>query len=263
MTDFSEETQMGIRCAADIIQASKNCVALTGAGISTPSGIPDFRSTGTGLWERYDPYEVASLASFRYDPVKFYTFMRSIALQIQGAQPNQAHIGLATLEQCGFIQTIITQNIDGLQQRAGSQNVIEVHGTMGSLTCVSCYNKYAAHDFLHAYLKDGQIPHCPKCGGVLKPDLILFGEQLPAKTWLKAEKASKACDLMIVAGSSLEVLPVAGLPMRALENGAHLILINHSKTYIDVRADVVFHEDVDVIIPQIVAKVLDDKCEGD
>jgi NAD-dependent deacetylase len=258
MIELSDATQMGIRCAADIIRASKHGVALTGAGISTPSGIPDFRSTGTGLWQRYDPFEVASLASFRYDPAKFYGFMRKIALQIQHARPNQAHIGLAKLEQSGFIQTIITQNIDGLQQQAGSQNVIEVHGTMGSLTCVGCYKKYAAGNFLEAYLKDGQIPHCPECGGVLKPDLILFGEQLPAKTWLLAQKASKACDMMIVAGSSLEVLPVAGLPMRALENGAHLILINRTKTYIDVRADVVFHDDVDVIIPRIVATVLED-----
>jgi NAD-dependent deacetylase len=258
MIELSDATQMGIHCAADIIRASKHGVALTGAGISTPSGIPDFRSPGTGLWQRYDPFEVASLASFRYDPAKFYHFMRMIALQIHDAQPNQAHIGLAQLEQRGFIQAIITQNIDGLQQQAGSRNVIEVHGSMDSLTCVSCYSKYVAGDFLEAYLKDGQIPHCPKCGGVLKPDMILFGEQLPAKTWLQAEKASKACDLMIVAGSSLEVLPVAGLPMRALENGAHLILINQSKTYIDVRADVVFHDDVDVIIPRIVATVLDE-----
>jgi NAD-dependent deacetylase len=258
MSDLSDVAQMDIRCAADIIRASKHGVALTGAGISTPSGIPDFRSTDTGLWQRYDPFEVASLASFRYDPAKFYGFMRDIALQIHHAQPNLAHVGLATLEQRGYIQTIITQNIDGLQQHAGSRNVLEVHGTMDSLTCVGCYSKYAARDFFKAYLDNGCIPRCPRCEGVLKPDLILFGEQLPAKTWLQALKASKACDMMIVAGSSLEVLPVAGLPMRALENGAHLILINHSKTYIDVRADVVFHENVEVIIPRIVAAVLEE-----
>ena len=255
MAELSETTLIGIRCAADIIRSSKRGVVLTGAGISTPSGIPDFRSPGTGLWEKYDPFEVASLLNFRYDPKQFYQFMRCLALKVYQAQPNAAHIGVARLEQIGHIHTVITQNIDGLHQRGGSQNVVEVHGTMETMTCVSCYRKVGSQNHVAAYLERGEVPYCAHCEGVLKPDLVLFGEQLPAKTWLKALEASKACDLMIVAGSSLEVLPVAGLPMRALENGAHLILVNHTKTYLDVRADVVFHEDVDVIIPRIVAEV--------
>lgn len=247
---------MGIRCAVDIIRGSQRAVALTGAGISTPSGIPDFRSTRDGLWERYDPFEVASLNSFRYDPAKFFNWVRPLIRDIDQARPNEAHYGLASLEQTGNLKTVITQNIDTLHQRAGSNNVLEVHGSLRTATCVQCYHTFEAGDFMQDFLESGEIPRCPDCDHILKPDLVLFGEQLPARTWLKAVEASRNCDLMIVAGSSLEVLPVAGLPMRALENGAHLILINHSETYLDVRADVVFHEDLDVIIPEIARGVL-------
>ena len=239
---FSEETNTGIRCAADIICGSKNTVVLSGAGISTPSGIPDFRSPISGLWNQLDPLEIASLLTFRYNPANFYEQMRPLAVKVYNAEPNPAHIGLARLGEAGFIQTIITQNVDALHQRAGSKCVIEVHGTMQSLTCASCYQQVPASDYIRPYIDHGQTPLCPDCHHVLKPDVVLMGEQLPAKTWLEAVEACKKCELMIVAGSSLEVLPVAGLPMRALENGAHLILINHSQTYLDVRADVVFHE---------------------
>ena len=249
---------MSIRCAADIIRDCKQAVVLTGAGLSTPSGIPDFRSTGSGLWARFDPFEVASLNAFRYHPEKFFEWLRPLASGMRSAQPNAAHSGLARLEHSGFVRTIITQNIDGLHQRAGATNVLEVHGSVGTLTCVSCYHQLPSGGYLEPYLERGEIPRCPGCHHILKPDVVLFGEQMPASTWLKAQQASKTCDLMIVAGSSLEVLPVAGLPMRALENGAHLILINESSTYIDVRADVVFHEDVVHIIPRIVEEVLGD-----
>lgn len=251
MAELSAKTLQDIRCAAEIIRKSKHTTVLTGAGISTPSGIPDFRSTNSGLWERYDPFEVASLNAFRYHPEKFYGWMRSLASKIQNAQPNPAHLGLARLEQAGLIETIITQNIDGLHQKAGSKNVIEVHGTLQSLTCVNCYKQHPAKKFMVAYLKNGDIPHCTDCQGILKPDVVLFGEQLPIRSWLRAREASKKCDLMLVAGSSLEVLPVAGLPMRAIENGAHLILINQMETYIDVRADIVFYADVADIIPTL------------
>lgn len=256
MTDFSKRTKLGIRCAADIIRSSKRTVVLTGAGVSTPSGIPDFRSTKDGLWQKVDPFDVASLAAFRYHPEKFFTWIRPLALTVHEAKPNLAHFALAKLEAVGYVRTIITQNIDSLHQKAGSKHVLEIHGTWDSLTCVNCFHKESAEKYIDAFLYDGLIPRCPKCGGILKPDLILFGEQLPAQTWLQAQEESKMCDVMIVAGSSLEVMPVAGLPMRALENGAHLILINHSETYIDVRADVVLHEDVAEIIPPIVESVM-------
>jgi NAD-dependent deacetylase len=253
--DSSDVSSFGIRCAADIIRASRNAVVLSGAGVSTPSGIPDFRSANHGIWEKFDPFEVASLSAFRYNPERFYEWMRGLAQSIYGAAPNPAHLGIAELERTGHIQTVITQNIDTLHQRAGSKYVLEVHGSMSTLSCTRCYKTFDSQPYLGPYLECGEVPYCQECQSVLKPDMVLMGEQLPVRIWLKAQQACKECDLMIVVGSSLEVLPVAGLPMRAVENGAHLILINHSTTYLDVRADVVLHEDAAMVIPRIVAEV--------
>lgn len=258
MAHYDPKTLHDLQCAADIIRGSRSAVALTGAGVSTPSGIPDFRSTNSGLWEKYDPFEVASLNAFRFHTEKFFNWMRPLAVGMQQAKPNPAHIGLARLETAGYLKTVITQNIDNLHQRAGSRNVLEVHGTLQTLTCTQCYRQFAAPVFAGPYLERGEIPHCPECRAILKPDVILFGEQLPASTWLKAQEAVNQCDLMIVAGSSLEVLPVAGMPMRALEHGAHLIVINQSPTYIDVRADIVFSMDVAEAIPLLAKAVLGD-----
>ena len=246
--ELPENIRDGIRC--------KKGAVLSGAGISTPSGIPDFRSPENGLWGQFDPMEVASLLSFRYNPNHFFEWMRPLVEKIDQAKPNPAHFGLARLESAGYIQTIITQNIDGLHQRAGSRNVLEVHGSIETLTCINCYRQYPAENYTKAYLDRGEIPSCPHCGNILKPDLVLFGEQMPAKTWLKAREVCKECDLMIVAGSSLEVLPAANLPMQALGNGARLIIINRTNTYLDVRADVVFHRDLAEIIPIMVKAVL-------
>ncbi|MFN3309686.1 MAG: SIR2 family NAD-dependent protein deacylase [Anaerolineales bacterium] len=250
------KTLSPIQSAAEIIRKSKRGVVLSGAGISTPSGIPDFRSPQSGLWSKVEPLEVASALSFRYDPLRFFEWLRPLARQILTAEPNAAHLAVSRLQQMGFIQTIVTQNIDGLHQKAGSKNVLEVHGTFGTMTCVKCYTKVSSQPYLRPYLEQGIIPRCPSCGGVLKPDVILFGEQMPYQPWRQAQKASQHCDLMIVAGSSLEVLPVARLPMQAVERGAHLIIINHTPTYLDVRADVVFSDDVAIILPQIVAEIL-------
>jgi NAD-dependent protein deacetylase/lipoamidase len=258
MVDYSKRSAQEIHNAADIIRASKHGAVLTGAGISTDSGLPDFRSPESGLWQRYDPFEVASLDTFRYHPEKFYSWIRPLMSGIRTADPNPAHIGLARLEQMGYIQTIITQNIDGLHQQAGSTNVLEVHGSFRTLTCTNCFCQYDSANYLKPYLELGEMPYCPECHHILKPDIILFGEQLPVRTWLKAREVSKHCDVMIVAGSSLEVLPAAGLPMLAIENGAHLIIINKTQTYLNVRADVVFLGDVAEVIPRIVAEVVDD-----
>lgn len=255
MIELSPATMHDIRTAADIIRGCRHGVVLSGAGISTPSGIPDFRSTHSGLWEIYDPAEVASLSSFRYDPEKFFNWIKPLVAQMVAAQPNPAHIALAELEAEAYLETTITQNIDGLHQKAGSKNVLEVHGSLNSLSCIRCFCKIPSSDYIPKFLQDGEIPHCPVCGGILKPNLILFGEQLPSRIWLSAQKACRNADLMIVAGSSLEVLPVAGLPMRALENGAHLIIINQSDTYLNLRADVIFCEDVVDILPRIAQEV--------
>ncbi len=258
MDPLTSEIEHHIRIVSNMICNSTDTVVLTGAGISTPSGIPDFRSAESGLWEKYDPFEVASLNAFRYHPEKVYGWLRSLALDILTAKPNPAHLGLAQLEYAGYVQKIITQNIDGLHQRAGSTNVLEVHGSLRTLTCINCFLHVSAEAYIQPYVEKGEIPRCKTCNGILKPDAILFGEQLPARTWLQALEASKQCDLIIVIGSSLEVLPVAGLPMRAIENGAQLIIINHMQTYIDIRADVVIHEDAAIIIPKVVKEVLSD-----
>jgi NAD-dependent deacetylase len=256
MISFPTQTQSAIDFAADLFRQAKHAVSLTGAGLSTPSGIPDFRSTGTGLWARDEPMEVASLSTFRTAPERFFRWFRPLARQIYSAQPNSAHLALAKLEKAGLVHSIITQNIDMLHQKAGAQTVIEMHGTMQTLTCTQCYHKVQSVLYLDTFVEDGIIPRCPKCGNILKPDVILFGEQLPQAAWFKAQRDARQCDLMLVIGSSLEVLPVAGLPMQALDRGAHLIIVNSVPTYLDVRADVVLTEDAAVVIPAIVEKVL-------
>jgi NAD-dependent deacetylase len=248
--------QTAIEDAAELVRKAKRATVLTGAGISTPSGIPDFRSEGTGLWSREEPLEVASLHTFRTFPERFFEWFRPLAGQIFYAGANAAHVALAQLEQAGHIKTIITQNIDGLHQKAGSTCVVETHGTMRSLTCTSCYQKYEAEVYLKSYIEEARVPQCNRCNGVLKPDVILFGEQLPHAAWIQAQRAARQCDLMLVAGSSLEVLPVAGLPIQALDRGAHLIVVNNTPTYINVRADVVILRDVASILPEIAKRVL-------
>jgi len=242
--------------AAVLIRKAERAVVLTGAGISTPSGIPDFRSEGTGLWSHEEPLEVASLSTFRTAPERFFQWFQPLAGCIFDAQPNAAHLALAELERSGLLQTIITQNIDALHQKAGSRHVIEMHGSLRTLSCTDCFKQFEADPFLGPYISTGKIPQCLTCNGILKPDVILFGEQLPQSAWYEAQRAARQCDLMVVAGSSLEVLPVAGLPMQALDRGAHLIIINNTPTYLNVRADVVLLDDVAATIPEIAKRVL-------
>jgi NAD-dependent deacetylase len=242
--------------AAELLARARHAIALTGAGISTPSGIPDFRSEGTGLWSRVDPEENASLLAFRYDPARFYRNFKPLAAQIHQALPNPAHFALAALEKAEKLHCILTQNVDVLHRRAGSRCVVEIHGTLDTMTCVECFHQVDAAPFLHPYLEEDILPRCPHCGGILKPDVILFGEQLPQKAWMQAEEESRRCDFMLVAGSSLEVLPAARLPMNALDRGAHLVIINQTPTYLDIRADVVIHGDAAEILPEITEQVL-------
>ena len=255
MTPFSSQIQENIEYAAELLRKAKHAVVLTGAGISTPSGIPDFRSAGTGLWSRDEPLEFASLTTFRINPERFFIWFRPLAEKIFNAEPNPAHIALAQLEKAGFVKGIITQNIDILHQKAGSQHVIEMHGTIRSLSCAQCFHKADLKDYIEAYIQEGELPYCKLCNGIMKPDVILFGEQLPQQALLDAQHECRQCDLILVAGSSLEVLPVAGLPMQAIDRGAHLVILNDSETYLNVRADVVIQEDVADIIPAIAKRV--------
>jgi NAD-dependent deacetylase len=242
--------------ASDFIRQSKKAVALTGAGISTPSGIPDFRSQGSGLWTKYLPMEVASLTTFRTNPELFFAWLHPLASHMLLAQPNEAHHALADLEQAGYLRTIITQNIDALHTRGGARHVLEIHGTLNTLTCVGCYRQYLSSGIIEDYIDNMTIPRCQVCNSILKPDVILYEEQLPMRTWLKAEDASKTCDVMLVAGTSLEVMPSARLPVDALDNGARLIIINRTATYIDERADVILPGDVAELLPKLAAEVL-------
>ena len=248
-------SSVAIEDAAVLIRKAERAVVLTGAGISTPSGIPDFRSEGSGLWSREEPMEVASLSAFRTTPERFFHWFQPLARQICNAQPNAAHIALAELERAGHVRAIITQNIDALHHKAGSKNVVELHGTLRTVSCTNCFKQFEADPFLQPYVETGKIPQCLSCNGILKPDVILFGEQLPQSAWVEAQRAVQQCDLMIVAGSSLEVLPVARLPMQALDRGTHLIILNNTSTYLNVRADIVLMEDVAAMLPEIAKRV--------
>lgn len=255
---LSQEIRAAIDAAARLIRAFGNGVVLTGAGISTPSGIPDFRSPGSGLWSRFNPMEVASLSAFRYHPENFLDWFHPLAEKIFLAIPNPAHRALVLLEKAGYLQTIITQNIDGLHQRAGSGKVLEIHGTLESLSCIGCFKKFASEMFIPSYIHDMESPRCPECGKILKPDVILFEEQLPQQTWLQAKQACRDSSLLLVVGSSLEVTPVATLPLTALENDAKLIIVNETPTYLDSRAEVLLNGDAADILPLISERVIAD-----
>jgi len=255
LASICQANHAAIEEAAVLIRKAERAVVLTGAGISTPSGIPDFRSEGTGLWSRDEPLDVASLHTFRTAPERFFSWFQPLASCIFNAEPNPAHLALAEFERAGHVRTIVTQNIDALHQKAGSQHVIEIHGTLRTLSCTNCFKQFESGPFLPPYIETGKIPQCLSCNGILKPDVILFGEQLPQAAWYEAQRAARQCDLMVVAGSSLEVLPVAGLPMQALDRGAHLIIINSTPTYLNVRADVVIPGDVAATIPEIAKRV--------
>jgi len=245
-----------IKQSAAVFRSARRVVALTGAGISTRSGIPDFRSNDSGLWNMFDPMTVASLTSFRYQPEDFFKWVRPLVKTIIDAEPNPAHTSLAALEQAGFLHGIITQNIDDLHHKAGSKRIYEIHGHMREATCTSCYQKHNAVSLIEVFARTGAIPYCETCGCVLKPDIILFGEQLPTIIVREAKALIDEADLILVAGSSLEVLPAASMPIPALNAGAKLIIINNEPTYLDIRADFIIRDDVADVLPMILQEVL-------
>lgn len=240
-----------IRQAADLISQAKNIVAMTGAGISTPSGVPDFRSPYSGLWDQADPLDVASIFAFRHSPQHFYDWVHPLSSLLLEAKPNPAHYALAALEQEGRLKAVVTQNIDDLHGKAGSKTVYELHGHLREVTCTQCYEALDSAEVFAKFVKDGQVPR-HRCGGVLKPNVILFGEQLPVREFVLAQLATKEADLMLVVGSSLEVAPASDLPELALANGAKLIIISYQPTYLDQQADLVIHADVAEVLPRIV-----------
>lgn len=242
--------------AIALIHQSNYAVALTGAGISTPSGIPDFRNPESGLWQKANPMEVASIYAFRHNPQAFYDWIRPLAKLTVAAEPNSAHVALAEMEAHGLLKCVITQNIDALHTKAGTETVYEVHGHMRSATCLTCGARYTAEEILSTLFKTEETPHCRACDGVIKPDVILFGEVLPVRLLKQAQREVMACDLMIVAGSSLEVSPAGDLPSLAKQVGARLIFVNLTETHLDDIADVVIHADVVDVLPQLSAALL-------
>jgi NAD-dependent protein deacetylase/lipoamidase len=212
---------------ATLLRDRQPCVALTGAGISTESGIPDFRSP-TGIWAQYDPMEYATIDAFRRDPVKVWEFYALRLDALAQAEPNAGHLALAELERRGLVQAVVTQNIDGLHQRAGSQEVIEVHGSIRSAQCLACGTETPL---------DGPMPSCPRCGELMKPGVVMFGELLPEGAMERAAELARAAGLLLVVGSALEVYPVAGLPEETLAAGGALAIVNRGPTPYDGRAD--------------------------
>jgi NAD-dependent deacetylase len=219
---------------ARLIRERQPCVALTGAGVSTESGIPDFRSP-EGLWAEFDPLEYASLEAFRRDAEKVWRFYRPRYSALVDAEPNAAHRALASLEQLGLLRAVVTQNIDLLHERAGSREVVEVHGSIRSSTCPRCRASYALAEVL-ALLEEDAAPRCAECASVLKPDVVFFGELLPAGAIDRAYELARSAALMLVVGSTLEVHPVAGLPLETLAAGGALAIVNRGPTALDGEA---------------------------
>jgi NAD-dependent deacetylase len=205
-------------------------VVLTGAGISTESGIPDFRSP-TGIWAEVDPFEVASIRAFRRNPEAVWTFYRTRIHSLRGAEPNAGHHALAELERRGLVGAVVTQNIDTLHSRAGSRDVVEVHGSIRSGVCPQCLRTEEIEAIL-LQLDERAVPLCPDCDAILKPGVTLFGELLPAAPLERATQLARSAALMLVVGSSLEVWPVAGLPLEARA----VAIVNRGPTALDDRA---------------------------
>jgi NAD-dependent protein deacetylase/lipoamidase len=229
---------------AELIANCERVVALTGAGISVPSGIPDFRSPGSGLWEKVDPMEVAHIDVFRRDPERFWHFYGDRFQTLEDKLPNGAHEALARLERAGLLDAVITQNIDRLHGKAGTVELIEVHGTIGHSSCLRCRERYPLADVRARQRADAAgVPRCD-CGLPLKPDVVLFGEYLPVDALQRAEQLASAADLMLCVGSSLEVYPVAQLPEMTLASGGKLAIVTQGATPFDRHATVRLSGDV-------------------
>ncbi len=245
--------------AARLLRRSRWTAVLTGAGVSTESGLPDFRSSPGkdrpgGLWTGLDPSRVASAGAFERDPDAFYAFYRKRVAGLAGAAPNPAHRAIARLEALGLVQVVITQNVDGLHQQAGSREVVEVHGNLREARCAACGVVVPIAE-MTAPLDAGKRPRCARCGGLLRPNVVLFEEMLPRDAYSRAEEACARCDVLLIVGSSLEVYPVAGLPHLAAEQGARLVIVNRDPTPCDRIADVVLRAPAGDALPAIVAAI--------
>jgi NAD-dependent deacetylase len=238
-------TRRGVEQLAALIGAARSVVALTGAGISVPSGIPDFRTPRTGLWENVNQMEVAHIDAFHSDPVRFWSFYGERFASLQDKRPNGAHDVLAELERRGILDGLITQNIDMLHTLAGSSDPVEVHGSIAGSSCLSCPGSIALAEVRsrQAEEPDG-VPRCEHCGRPLKPDVVLFGEMLDERTLTRTRTLCEQADVLLCIGSSLEVHPVAGLPTATLANGGAVAIVTQGPTPLDELAAVRLSGDV-------------------
>jgi NAD-dependent deacetylase len=239
---------------AELIRERRPCVVLTGAGVSTESGIPDFRSP-QGLWAQFDPFEYGSIEAFRADPEKVWRFYAPRFAVLTEAEPNAAHRALARLEQSGLVRALITQNIDLLHERAGSNDVVEVHGSIRTSTCPGCGASYPLPRVLEL-LEGGGAPPCSECGAILKPDVVFFGELLPAAAIDRAFALAREAALLLVVGSALEVYPVAGLPLETLDAGGEVAIVNRGPTAFDARATLKIDGSAGEVLAAVAAELL-------
>jgi len=238
---------------AESIRSNQPCVVLTGAGVSTESGIPDFRSR-EGLWAEFDPQDYASLDSFRRDPARIWDFYGRRFAFLAEAEPNDAHRAIARLEELGLVEAVVTQNIDLLHERAGSRAVLEVHGSIRRAVCLRCGAQEPLAAVL-AQLEHVPAPECGRCGAVLKPDVVFFGELLPAAALERASELARRARLLLVVGSSLEVHPVAGLPLETLRAGGSLAIVNRGPTALDAEADLRLEGNAATILRETLAEL--------
>jgi NAD-dependent deacetylase len=246
-------TEAAVAHAAALLLNSGSGIAFTGAGVSVESGIPHFRGEG-GLWTKFDPYKVAHIDTFRKDPSQYWTY--SLNHRRPDAQPNPAHRAIAELERLGYLRAVITQNTDGLHQRAGSREVIELHGSSHAVVCLDCEARFP-RDQADRLNREHCPPSCPSCGGrFLKPTVVLFGEALPMAALRDAQALARAADVVLIVGSSLQVYPAAGIPRLAREHGAELCIVNAEPTPFDDVAATVIHGKAGEVLPQVVRYML-------
>jgi len=263
MIRLNSEEEEDIRKASKILMNSENAIILTGAGISTESGIPDFRGN-SGIWEKYKPQIYGNIESFLKDPSKFWKLAEEIAPTLFTAVPNPGHYALAELEKMKIIKAIITQNIDELHQKAGAIIVYEVHGNINRFTCLGCRASYTKSQVLNKLKRrKTSPPSCDYCGGPLKPSVVLFGEPLPNFEKFMSIDLAKKADVMLIAGSSLTVAPVCDLPILTLNGGGKLIIVNDQPTYLDDKAEITINNKTGIILPLIVEEIKKIKQDQD
>ena len=251
-TPAGEESAAVERLAALLTEAAGAAVVLTGAGVSVPSGIPDFRTPETGLWADVDPMEVAHIDVFERDPERFWSYYRPRFQSLGDKRPNAAHAAIAELERRGLVEAVITQNIDRLHRAAGSRDVIEVHGSIATSSCMSCGASFTLEQVESLFDPRG-VALCAECSGAVKPDVVLFGELLPAAAMERAGSLAEEAELIVCVGTSLVVYPVAGLPQLTLEHGGRLALVTQGPTPYDGEAELKLEGEVDAELEAVIA----------